>query len=74
MTPVVPFINIIIIMIIILFYSKNVLLERVLPFYFPPFKWIAPLYVMPDSFDLSDVCVIFIRNISVNNFYIYSDH
>ena len=70
-TPVVPFI---IIIIIILFYSKKFLLERVVPFYFPLFKWKAPMNVIPDSFVLLEVCVIFIPNTSVGNFCIYCDH
>jgi len=66
-TPVISF-NLIIIINI----SFNIMLERVVPFYFPPFKWKAPLYVIPNSFDLLNVCVIFIPNASVGNFCIIS--
>ena len=53
-TPEISF-NIIIIIIIILFNSKNIIPERVVPFYFPLFKWKGPLYVIPNSFDLLNV-------------------
>ena len=66
-TPVISFI-IIIINIIILFNSRNIVRKRVVPFYFPPFKWKASLFVIPDSLDLLNVCVIFIPITSVGNF------